>query len=63
MIKLHVFHTTSQYLVIISFWITDKILTGDITHKYKKLLFCIGKYYEKYLLWDYEANTKVSNNW
>jgi hypothetical protein len=31
MIKTHVFHTTSQYLVII--WITGlKILTGDITH-------------------------------
>jgi hypothetical protein len=39
MIKAHVFHTTSQYLVII--WITGlKILTGDITHyKYKNYYF------------------------
>jgi hypothetical protein len=58
MIKIHAFHTTSQYLVII----TGKILTGDITHKYKKNLFCIGKYYEEYHLWAYEADKEVSNN-
>jgi hypothetical protein len=50
MIKAHVFHTTSQYLVII--WITGlKILTGDITHKYKKILFSIGKYYRGPITW------------
>jgi hypothetical protein len=26
-------------------------------------LFCIGKYYEEYHLWAYEADKEVSNNW
>jgi hypothetical protein len=38
------------------------VAKGILHINIKKILFCIGKYYEEYLLWAYEVDKKVSNN-